>query len=120
LSNRPTRRHYRFKDCFTGSIDHLGTSHLCQVEEISQRGLYLLSDIAANVGDRMSVDLHISKDVRFSCVIEIRRVTSDGIRAEIVDIADVDADVLNARIEEHCAAAGRAKAARARAVRNGN
>ena len=120
LSGRPTRRYYRFKDCFTGSIEHLGSSYPCEVEEISQRGLYLLADIAANVGDRMSVDLHISREARFSCVIEIRQVTSDGVRAEIVEIAESDGEVLSGRIEQHCSAVRAAKAERARLARGGN
>jgi hypothetical protein len=107
------RRYHRFKDSFTGSIQYLGSSHPCLVEEISQRGLYLLSGAAVNIGDRMSVDLRISQDARFSCVIEIRQVTSDGLGAEIVDIADADVGVLSGRIEEHYSAVRLAKAARA-------
>jgi hypothetical protein len=70
-----------------------------------------------NIGDRMSVDLRISQDARFSCVIEIRQVTSNGLSAEIVDIANADAGVLNGRIEGHYAAVRLAKEKAAAAVK---
>jgi hypothetical protein len=111
------RRHYRFKDSFRGSIEYLGSSYPCLIEDISQRGLYLVSGPAVNIGDRMSVDFHISQDVRLRCVIEIRQVTSDGLGAEIVDIADADAGVLSGRLEEHCRAVRLAKAKAAVAVK---
>lgn len=112
------RRYHRFKDSFRGSIEYLGSSYPCLVEDISPRGLYLVSGAPVNIGDRMSVDLRISQDARFSCVIEIRHVTSDGLSAEIVDIADADAGVLSGRIEEHYSAVrlAKAKAAGARNV----
>lgn len=106
------RRSHRFKDFLRGSIEYLGSSYPCLVEDISPRGLYLVCGVPANIGDRMSVDLRISQDARFSCTIEIRQVTSDGLGAEIVDIADADAGVLTGRIEEHYSAVRLAKAAK--------
>jgi hypothetical protein len=114
LSGKSARRYHRFKDFFRGRIEYQGSSYLCLVENISQRGLRLLSVAPVDVGDRMSVDLHISQDARCSCVIEIRHVTSDGLRAEIVDIADADAGVLSGRIEGHYSAVRLAKAAGAK------
>ena len=110
MSGKSTRQYHRFKDFFRGRIEYLGSSYLCLVEDIGRRGLRMLSDAPVDVGDRMRVDLHVSPDARFSCVIEIRQVTRDGLRAEIVDIADADAGVLSGRIEEHYSAVRLAKA----------
>jgi hypothetical protein len=110
------RGYHRFKDSLRGSIEHLGLSYLCLVEDISQRGLRLWSAAPVAVGDRVSVDLQISQDARLSCVIEIRQVTSDGLRVEIVDIAAADAVVLIGRIAEHYQAVREAKAKAASAV----
>ena len=115
---KSARAHHRFNDSFSGSLEYLGLAYLCLVNDISQRGLRLCSAAPVDVGDRMSVDLRISEDVRFSCVIEIRQITSDGLRAEIVDIADADAGVLGGRIEEHCAAVRLAKAKAADAIQD--
>lgn len=100
-SDKGARRGHRFKDSFRGRIEYLGSSYLCLAVDISQRGLHLLSGAAVDVGDRMNIDLHISQDARFSCLIEVRHVTSDGLGAEIVYIGNADACVLSARIEEH-------------------
>lgn len=100
-SDKGARRDHRFKDSFRGSIEYLGSSYLCLAVDISQRGLHLLSGAAVDVGDRMNIDLQISEDARFSCRIEVRHVTSDGLGAEIVYIGNADACVLSARIEEH-------------------
>ena len=117
LFGKSARRYHRFKDSFGGRIEYLGSSYPCLVQDISPRGLYLVSGAPVNTGDRMRVDLHISQDARFSCVIEIRQVTSDGLSAEIVDIADADAGVLNGRIHEHYSAVRLAKAKAAGAVK---
>ena len=117
LSGKSARRDHRFKDSFRGSIEYLGSTYPCLVEEISQRGLYLVSNALVGVGDRARLDLHISQDARFSCVIQIRQVTSDGLGAEIVEIADADASLLNSRIEEYYSAARLAKAKAAGAVK---
>lgn len=108
------RGYHRFKDSLGGSIahlgEHLGSRYPCLVEDISQRGLYLVTSAPAKIGDRMNIDLHVSEDARrFSCIIEIRQVTSDGLGAEVVDIADADAAVLGGRIEQHCLAVQQAK-----------
>ena len=66
----------------------------------------------------MSVDLQVSGATQFTCVIEIRQVAGDALRAEIVDIADADAGVLGGRIEEHYSAVRRAKAKAANAITN--
>lgn len=94
------RRDYRFKDSFRGRIDYLGSSYLCLVDDISQQGLQLLSGAAVDIGDRMSVHLQIAEDAQFSCLVEVRHVTSDGFGAKIVYIANVDAYVLSDRIEK--------------------
>ena len=94
------RRDYRFKDSFRGLIDYLGSSYLCLVDDISQHGLHLLSGAAVDIGDRMTVHLQISEDARFSCLIEVRHVTADGLGARIVYIANMDAYVLSDRIEK--------------------
>jgi hypothetical protein len=104
------RHYHRFKDSFRGSIEHLGSSYPCPIEDISPRGLYLVSSAPVNIGDRTRVDLRISPDAQISCVIEIRQVTSDGLGAEIVDIAAADAGVLSSRIEGHYSAVRQAKA----------
>jgi hypothetical protein len=101
------RRYHRFKDFFRGSMEYQGSSYFCVVEEISQRGLRLLSAAAVNIGDRMRVDLHISQDTRLSCVIEVRQFIGDALGAEIVDIAEADANVLRGLIEGHYSAAQR-------------
>lgn len=101
VSSGGARRDHRFKDSFRGSIEYLGSSYLCLAVDISQRGLHLLSGAAVDVGDRINVNLPISQDARFSCLIEVRHVTSDGLGAEIVYIGNADACVLSARIEEH-------------------
>ena len=116
LSGNSARRYHRFNDSFSGSLDYLGLAYLCLVHDISQHGLRLWSAAPVEVGDRMSVDLRISQDVRFSCVIEIRQVASDGLRAEIVEITDADAGVLGGRIEEHYSAVRLAKARAASAI----
>jgi len=113
LSGKSARRYHRFKDSFMGSIEYLGSSYPCLVEEISERGIRLLSRAAVDIGDRVSVDLQISQDARLSCVIEIRDFTGDALRAEIVDISDADAGVLRGRIEKHYSAVRLAKAAEA-------
>jgi hypothetical protein len=100
-------------------MEYPSSSYLCLVEEVSERGLRLLPGTAVNMGERMRVDLHISQDARLSCVIEIRQVTRDGLGAEIVDIAQADADVLRGRIEEHYLAVRRAKAASGRLAAGG-
>jgi hypothetical protein len=111
------RGNHRFKDSLRGSIahlgEHLGSPYPCLVEDISQRGLYLATSAPVRIGDRLTIDLHISEDARFSCVIEIRQVTPDGLGAEVVDIADADAAVLSGRIEKHYLAVRQAKAASA-------
>lgn len=99
--DKGARRDHRFKDSFKGSIEYLGSSYLCLAVDISQRGVHLLSGAAVDVGDRMNVNLRISPDAGFSCLIEVRHVTSDGLGAEIVYIGNADAYVLSARIEEH-------------------
>jgi hypothetical protein len=88
-------------------MEYQGSSYFCVVEEISQRGLRLLSAAAVNIGDRMRVDLHISQDTRLSCVIEVRQFIGDALGAEIVDIAEADANVLRGLIEGHYSAAQR-------------
>ena len=114
------RGNHRFKDSLRGSIAHLGerlgSPYPCLVEDISQRGLYLVASAPVKIGDRMRIDLHISEDARFSCVIEIRQVTPEGLGAEVVDIAGADAAVLSDRIEKHCLAVRQAKARAASAV----
>ena len=107
------RGYHRFKDSLRGSIEHLGLSYPCLVEDISQRGLYLVTNAPVKIGDRMSIVLYISKAAGFHCVIEIRQVTPDGLGAEVVDIADADAAVLSGRIEIHYLAVRQAKAASA-------
>ena len=101
LSDKGQRRDHRFKDSFRGSIKYLGSSYLCLVDDISQRGLHLLSGAAVDIGDRMSVDLQIAEDARFSCLIEVRHITADGLGAEIVYIGNADAYMLSGRIEKH-------------------
>jgi hypothetical protein len=97
-------------------MEYQGSSYFCLVEEISARGLRLLSGAAVNIGDRARVDLHISQGARLSCVIEVRQVIGDGLGAEIVDIAQADADVLRGQTEEHYSAVRRAKTTRANLV----
>lgn len=100
LSEKDQRRDLRFKDSFRGSIDYLGSSYLCLVDDISQHGLHLLSGAAVDVGDRMSVHLQPSPDAGLSCLIEVRHVTSDGLGAKIVYIGNADAYVLSDRVEK--------------------
>jgi hypothetical protein len=101
LADKGKRRDHRFEDSIRGSLKYRGSSYLCLVADLSQRGLHLLSGAAVDVGDRLSVDLHISEDTRLSCVIVARHVTSDGLGAEIEYIPDTAANVLSGRIEKH-------------------
>jgi hypothetical protein len=101
LADKGKRREHRFQDSIRGSIQYRGSSYLCLVADLSQRGLHLLSGAAVDVGDRLSVDLHISEDVQFSCVIVAKHVTSDGLGGEIEYIGDTAANVLSGRIEKH-------------------
>lgn len=94
------RHDRRYKDSFRGRIEYLGSSYLCMVDDISQSGLHLLSGAAVDVGDRMSVSFRSSQDPGFSCLIEVRHVTADGLGAEIVYISNADAYVLSNRIEQ--------------------
>jgi hypothetical protein len=94
-------------------MEYKGSSYFCLVEEISERGLRLLSGAAVKISDRARIDLHISQGARLSCVIEIRQFIGDSLGAEIVDIAQADADVLRGKIAEHHSAVRWAKAARA-------
>lgn len=100
LSDANQRQDPRFKDSFRGSIEYLGSSYLCLVDDISQRGLHLLSGAAVDIGDRMNVRLQISQDAQFSCLIEVRHVTGDGLGAEILYISNADAYVLSDRVEK--------------------
>lgn len=109
MSEKSARRSFRFKDSFRGSIQYRGSSYPCLVEDISQRGLRLLCDAPVNVGDRLNAALHISPDTGFSCVIEVRQITGNRLRGEIIDIAEADAGVLNDRIEGHYSAVRQAK-----------
>jgi hypothetical protein len=110
------RRHHRFKDQLTGDVEYRGASYPCVVTDISQRGLYLTSNVPVKLGDRMRVDLRIAPDRRFSCMTEIRQITSAGLGAEIIDITDEDARVLVGRIEDHCSAVRLAKEAEASGI----
>jgi hypothetical protein len=111
------RRYHRFKDSLRGRLEHEGSTYLCLVDDISQRGLRLWSAAPVTVGDRARVDLRLAGDAEFSCVIEIRQLASGALRAEIVEITDADADLLSGRIEEHYAAVRQAKAKAAGSVK---
>ncbi|MGQ0749387.1 MAG: PilZ domain-containing protein [Betaproteobacteria bacterium] len=100
LSNRGQRREQRYKDTFRGNIDYLGASYLCMVHDISQQGFHLLSGAAVDIGDRMSVKLQLSEEARFSCLIEVRHVTADGLGAKIIYIGHEDAYVLSERLDK--------------------
>lgn len=100
LPDKGQRRELRYKDTFRGNIDYLGASYLCMVHDISQQGLHLLSGAAVDVGDRVSVALQISEDARFSCLMEVRHVTPDGLGAKIIYIGHEDAYVLSERIDK--------------------
>lgn len=103
LSGKGARRDHRFKDSFRGNIEYLGAFYLCLADDISQRGVHLISGAAVDVGDRVIVHLSLSPEVKLSCVIEVRHVNRDGLGAEIVYISHDDAYVLSGRIEEHYA-----------------
>ena len=111
------RRYYRFKESLTGNIEFRGSSYRCVVEDISPRGLRLWSAAPVAVGERMGIELQLPHDARFSCFIEIRQITNDDLRAEIVEISDANAAALSGRIEEHCSAVRRAKAKAAGAIK---
>ena len=93
------RRDKRYKDSIKGSIDYLGASYLCLVDDISQEGLYLLSGVAADIGDQINVHIQISEEATISCLAEVRHVTSDGLGARIRYISNADAYVFTDRIQ---------------------
>jgi hypothetical protein len=99
-SNRGQRREHRYKDTFRGNIDYLSATYLCMVHDISQQGLHLLSGAAVDVGDRMSVVLQLSEEAQFSCLIEVRHITPDGLGARIIYIGHEDAYVLSERLDK--------------------
>jgi hypothetical protein len=100
MSAKGQRREQRYEDTFRGRIEYLGASYLCMVHDISQEGLHLLSGAAVEIGDRMSVELQPSEEARFSCLIEVRHVTPDGLGARIIYIGHDDAYILSGRIDK--------------------
>jgi hypothetical protein len=101
------RRYNRFKASLKGCIEYSGSSYLCLVEDMNDRGFQLLSIAAPEVGEQMRFTLRVSQDAQLSCLIEVRHIASDGfLGARIVAIDAADASVLRRLIDEHskCAA----------------
>jgi len=106
-SGKGVRRYTRFKASLKGSLEYSGSSYLCLVEDMNERGFQLLSIAAPKVGDQMRFTLHETEDTQFSCLIEVRHVADDGfLGARIVDIEAADACALRRLIDERskCAA----------------
>jgi hypothetical protein len=100
-SGKGVRRYSRFKASLKGRLEYSGSSYLCLVEDMNERGFQLLSVADPEVGDQMRFTLHVSRDTQLSCLIEVRHVASDGfLGARIVDIEAVDAGELRRLIDE--------------------
>lgn len=102
LSSKGGRRYSRFKASLKGCIEYSGSSFLCLVEDVNERGFQLLSIAAPEVGDQMRFTLQVSHDAQLSCLIEVRHVASDGfLGARIIAIDAADASVLRRLVDEY-------------------
>ena len=105
-SGKSVRRYTRFKASLKGCLEYSGSTYLCLVEDMNERGFQLLSIAAPKVGDQMRFTLH-EEHAQFSCLIEVRHVAADGfLGARIVEIEAADACALRRLIDERskCAA----------------
>lgn len=101
VSGKEVRRYGRYKASLKGCIEYAGSSYLCLVEDMNERGFQVLSIATPEVGDQMRFTLRVSPDVQLSCLIEVRHVASDGfLGARIVTIDAADASVLRRLINE--------------------
>lgn len=95
------RRYSRFKASLKGRLEYSGSSYLCLVEDMNERGFQLLSIATPEVGEQMRFTLPVSQDIQLSCLIEVRHVASDGfLGARIIDMDATDAATLRRLIEE--------------------
>ncbi|MGQ0749318.1 MAG: PilZ domain-containing protein [Betaproteobacteria bacterium] len=106
-SGKGVRRYTRFKASLKGCLEYSGSSYLCLVEDMNERGFQLLSIASPKVGDQMRFTLHVTQDTQLSCLIEVRHVADDGfLGVRIVAIDSADASALRYLIDERskCAA----------------
>ena len=93
------RQHGRFRASIRGSVQYLGATYPCVVENVSEHGLFLRSSAVVGVGGEVNLDLLISQSTHLTCVAEVRHVTNDGVGGQIVSIPDSGSKALGQLIE---------------------
>ena len=86
-----------------GDLAREGKSILCQVVDLSEKGMLLKTDIPLTIGEELPFEFGLGPSRRIKCTVKIVRLAKSDFGAQIVNISQDDQKFLTEHLDDFIA-----------------
>ena len=101
MSTREQREEVRVPITRRGLLGAPTASHPCLIQDLSSKGLLLMSTVKAQLGDQLALKCELYPERFLECKVEVRHIHDDCLGIMIVEVSDASLALYRQFIDEH-------------------